>query len=454
MYFYVKNSLGIRTTGGGTTAQTGSFTSLGAGNVYATVAAAVADGAAGGDFVIVSDAHAENQASADITIAGPSSGEPLRVIVAQDSACETASIDTAATFHTSNSSYDIVMEGHVYIYGAWLKTEDDIEHPVAANIVYESCTLEATGSSDRIISMLADGAYACLYNCTFKVTNVTTDPLYVNNAGVVELFGCTLTDTVNNFVGGGGANGGVVMRATDCNLSGVTGYILSNMGGSSIGDDTINVSIIGCQLNGSLTGFVQETFACLSHVFTATQSSSTDAEAEYQFHVEKYGGYVDNETTIIRNETTAFASGEQVSIHCVTNSNAGQYFPFHFTLPAVGADLTSTSSDAIRIYLASTTALTDIDVWAQMVYPDGTNAKQFNMVSSENADPLELTGNPLTTDPGSTWKNGASDLSGYNEYYIELDTSTDPGADGIYEIKIFVGKPSITVYFDTTVEAV
>ena len=89
-----------------------------------------------------------------------------------------------------------------------------------------------------------------------------------------------------------------------------------------------------------------------------------------------------------------------------------------------------------------------------MSYPDGTNKQLHSYLTTENTQPFATTGTALTTDSGSTWKDGASDLVGYNEYYIDLDTSGDVGADGVPIITLNVGKASTTVYFDTTVDIV
>ena len=65
---------------------------------------------------------------------------------------------------------------------------------------------------------------------------------------------------------------------------------------------------------------------------------------------------------------------------------------------------------------------------------------------------MDTNGTALTTDTGSTWKDGASDLAGYNEYYIDMDTFTnDPGSDGYPIIRVYVAKASTTIYFDSEV---
>ena len=91
-----------------------------------------------------------------------------------------------------------------------------------------------------------------------------------------------------------------------------------------------------------------------------------------------------------------------------------------------------------------------------MRYPDGTNNHISNRVTTRNTDRLALAsaGTPLTTDSGSTWKDGGSDLVGYNEYYIDIDTSGDVGADAVVMPRIYVAIPDTVIYFDPILDSV
>jgi hypothetical protein len=122
-------------------------------------------------------------------------------------------------------------------------------------------------------------------------------------------------------------------------------------------------------------------------------------------------------------------------------------------MPARYCELSSTASDNIRIYFANITSnadLTDTNLWATVSYPDGTNQHTFNLATNRNTDFLAA-GTKHTTDSGSAWKDGGSDLTGYDEQYMDIDTSGDVGADGVPIITIYCGEPSITFYIDTTI---
>jgi hypothetical protein len=131
--------------------------------------------------------------------------------------------------------------------------------------------------------------------------------------------------------------------------------------------------------------------------------------------------------------------------------------PMVVDFPARYAALSSASTDTIRIYFAvvNTTTLDNTNVWAELIYPDGTNNQTYNYLSNRNTNIIDATPTDWTDDSaGSTWKDGASDLTGYNEYYMDLDTSGDAGADCVPIIRIYVAEPSATIYFDSTVDVV
>lgn len=452
-FFYVKNSLGTRTTGGGTTQQTGTFASLGAGNVYATVANAITDGAGAGDHIILSDAHSESSAS-NTTITGPSSGESLVIATVDDSNCDQSSIASSAQITTTGSGL-ISWVGRIRFYGVYMDAANQFQNNDADGSSFlTDCTLHIANVADYIDIRNA-GNIVFFVNTTFSSGDSGAHVLKALSGPLISIYGGSCSGTFDDFITGtasGFAGGGATFEVRGLDLNGVKGYLLADAGGN-FAEDEITVKLYGCRLDASLTGFVEETFVSQSHRFEAYNCASSSAEAEYQFHIEGFGGHVDNQddTGIHRDESTAFPSGAKVSAHCVTTSGATFINPFWFELPTRYAELSTT--DTIRIYLASTSSLTDRDVWVVMLYPDGTNSHLYNRISTMDSDVLG-SGTALTTDSGSTWKNGASDLTGYNEYYIDVDTSGDAGADSVPMIRIYVGLASAVIYFDTTLGAV
>ena len=107
--------------------------------------------------------------------------------------------------------------------------------------------------------------------------------------------------------------------------------------------------------------------------------------------------------------------------------------------------LSGASTDTLRFYITSNTALTDKDIYIEINYPDGTNKQTPNFLSSAPTTvggtlDLMATGTTLTTDGSSTWTGALSNL-----YQIDLDTSVDIGSDTYPIIKVYVTIPSVTI---------
>ena len=453
-YFYVDSTIGTRTTGGGTTKQTGSFDALGATSLYATRALAIADGAGAGDIIVPAVRHAESNNG--ITIDGPASGAYLQTIVAENANCDVSAIATAAS-ETSTGSGDISVSGRQYWYGLWGSVGDDVllSSP-GAQLILEECTLQVLASADKCLNIIADGVTIKLINPTFKGVSGSV-PMFLSSGVLVEIEGGVLESGPTYLTNLGFINGGAGLKAVGFDLSNITGTIFQGVGSNQTVDDRIDIVMTRCKTAASFSWF-NETLQNLNHRLVATNCANTSAAAEYQFYTESWGGYVDDQDDagIHREETTAFPSGTKTSLYIATDANASLAAPFWFKRPSIYAELSNASTDTLRFYFASTTALDNTDVWVEISYPDGTNNQVANLLSTRPANRLTdaSAGTALTTDSGSTWLDGVSALVGYNEYYIDVDTSVDVGADCVPDIKIFVAIPSTVIYLDPVPDVV
>lgn len=235
-------------------------------------------------------------------------------------------------------------------------------------------------------------------------------------------------------------------------------YILEGYGGNTA-DMQFDFEMEKCPVTAdSGFEFVDEDFVNEFYIFRARNCAATAAAAEHQVFQRTWGGDVvdQDDSGIHRSESEAFPSGTKASLKFTPQANCSPQRPIIFDLRA-NAALSNASTDTIRIYFAVNNAetLTDQDVWAELIYPDGTNKHIFTYLSNRNGDPLLTSGVEHTADTGSTWLDGVSALTGHNEYYMDLDTSGDAGADGVPVIRIHVGwVGSNPIYFDTTVGVV
>jgi hypothetical protein len=453
-WYYVKSG-GTATGDAGryTTQQTGSFAGLGASGYYDNIAAALSATTAPtiSDFIFVSDAHDHDYAVSQ-TINGGTASAPIPCCSVSDTAIDqysSGAIERGSDFTIT----DIDAHGISFI-----SDDDFFNLSDGGATAFNDATIKIDGNNGRFF-FNKDGAEVVFNGCDVEYGHVDC-VMTVQNCNSVTFIGGALAGVsgVNYFLRFGGINGGMKVHATGFDLTNVTGTLLGDVGNSGANDDLIDVRFDRCKLNASTPTFANETFSSPNHILKLTNCSGTSSAAEYQFFQRTWAGDVEDQddSGIHRDESTAFDGGEKVSFKCTTLSTASLSRPLVFDLPARFAELSAASTDTVRIYFAvvNTVTLTNTNCWAEVIYPDGTTKNLFNVVSNRNSDIL-ATGTTHTDDSSSsTWKNGASDLTGYNEYRMDIDTSGDPGADGVTVIRIYLAEPSVTVYFDTTVDLV
>lgn len=443
-YFYVKSTLGTRTTGGGLTKQTGSFTTLGAASVYANIANAITDGATSGDFICVSDAHAHTQATT-ITYTGPTGGDQLYIVTVDDANCDQTAATPASPQETCTASgNDIVFSGGFYVKNLYFDTEDNITWAGNNNSYLDGCRIYL----EDVMTQIVDGTAVTFIGCTIDWAD-TTSAIQPSSGAFWEFVGCTFTNigsgklTEAAFSNGGGA---IILR--DCDITSCTGNIFNNIGGSKADDDTVRIEASGCKINASAT-LVEEDFTKQGHRAIITNTASTSAAAEYQYYNQGMHGAAEDDTSIYRDNSTAFPSGQKISLKVVTSSVANAGAPFAFDVPTRYAELSNAASDNIKLYILSSATLYDSDIWAEVVYPDGTNAHEYNYLSTRHTEILDTNGTELSTNTES-WTGMGSPLE--NKYEINLDTSADAGSDCVPIIRLYVAKASTTLYVCPTLE--
>ena len=251
--------------------------------------------------------------------------------------------------------------------------------------------------------------------------------------------------TIPSLIRTGAGNGGGSARFVGVDLSVIATALYSIAPSSAI--DVFNVKFINCALNAGLTGYTDEILN--RSVTLELYGCGSGAAAEYQFYKNQGDSIAEDDTSFYRDASTAFPSGQKVSIKVTTNAYVQPGAAFCFDLPARWAELSSASTDTIRIYLLSSdSGLTDQDIHCILTYPDGTNIHVSNLIMTKPDGPF-VTGTALTAN-SDAWTGRTTET----RYQIDIDTSVDVGADCVPILRISVGKPSTTVYFDTTIDVV
>ena len=455
-YFYVDSTIGTRTVGGGTTKQTGTFDALGAANLYATRTLAIADGAGSGDVIVCAVRHAESTSSV-IKTQGPTSGDHLMTLVADNSNCDSYIKSTAANETGTSTSNDVQLPGKQTIQGLWVKSSDDIQlSDVGSQLIAEDSTFEVTGSDDKALFAQQDGCWVKLTNCTLKGITTST-PIQIHGGSRVEIIGGSVDSVTGQLTKAGFINGGGSLSAKGFDISVITGTIIKDVGSSEDIDDRIDVEFTNCPISASAP-WTNEDFKGFDQRLKAVRCSDTSAKSEYAYYEQARGGVAEDQDDagIHRSEVPAWPSGTKTSIHVLTNTDASVAAPFYFDIPSTYIALSVATTDVVRVYLACVTALDDSDVYVRALAPDFTNNEDLNRFTTKNSDPFTVAsaGTALTTDSGSTWKNGASDLTAYNEYYIDIDTSGNRVVDCVPDLRVYVAIPSTAIYFDLIPDAV
>ena len=260
--------------------------------------------------------------------------------------------------------------------------------------------------------------------------------------GAIETISAGITNmNIDGFTLGGGT---INIKGVD--LSGIVGTLIANVGSDVVNDDMISVRFDMCKL-ASGVAFTNETFKSYNQRVLATRCSFTSSDAEYQYHLHAFGGDIDDDSAIYRNEDDPFTeSNQKISYKIVTNSDASLTAPLWFDFPILRySELSDTAKDTLRFYITSNSALTDKDIYVEISYPDGTNKQTPTFLTSAPATvggslDVMATATTLTTDGSSSWTGALSNL-----YQIDVDTSGDAGSDCQPIVKVYVTIPSVTI---------
>lgn len=452
-YFYVDSVIGTRTTGGGTTKQTGSFSGLGASNVYASLAAVIADSAppTSGDFVLFADEHAETSAtSLSFTLAG--NGVMLMSV-------DTANCDTykkGATITTTGSSNITAVTGSnnqcLYMNGIILVC--------------------GTGSGATSISIQSNNLRgSVLKNLTLKIASTNLDSKFlIGGSGsgggsgashFIENLTAIFSGTSQELNFGLGdfylLGGGI-----DATSSAINGPVFARRDGYS----SVRLFVDGFDLSAAATGMVMSTIAASPFFFSIRNSKlpaswsgslktgtpvsgsrlelydCSDGTIIYRLWIEDYCGTITDDTTHYL--TGGFSDGTTpLALSFATNGNSliangGLVSGWRQVL------LTSAASHTVSCELLTDGQLTDQDVGMEVVYL-GDATYHNATLSGGIPDPLPSASN-LSAGAGTGSWNSTSGIT--TPTSSKLSTTFTTAESGYALVRIKVYKPNITLYAD------
>lgn len=397
-----------------------------------------------GDIIYVANDHQasyDNSASLVFNNLGTTGAEGLQII----------SVDVSDVTAYKPGAYDELNDGN------------DIIVPKHMGLV-AGVSLKA---NSEVITITTQYTHWTFQDMTITMRTAGDDGIYITESSVVNLTNVDIeaTDSGNNPLRSVGNsfiywNGGALtgtettgdMFALD--ISGevyINGVDLSNhsgtiLPGTSTGSAPGFLRLTNCTLNAGAVPY-----GSLGRVSTRFEMFNCDDTSGvfHRFEIADGAGSVRNNDAVYVTATETWYEGtDQSSMDVRTNALCSHIHPFIFELPAQYVNLAEGTTDVLTLEMTTNITLTDTDIAAFLVYPDGSVPLNPNWkVSTDPAvagdygvDPLGA-GTTLTT--GDL---GAGDWTGEPAttfYKLNLDTSTDVGVATACSIRIEVYKPSI-----------
>jgi hypothetical protein len=413
--------------------------------------AATLTGASAGDYVYISEDHAETTA-ASITLTSPGTGAAPVCIWCINHTSNTLATTGAVSTTGSSSSIVIGSGGVAYIYGITFNVSDgsnggNFTTTGAANWIFDTCKINLTTSSTSVLSLAVSTACPKItfintpikFGHTSQHINVEqVDLKWLNTANAVDSAGSAPTSLIL-FTSASAYPAKVLLDGLD--LSKVTGSLFTLTSNLALNECYVQ----NCKLG---TGVALSTGAIGSDVGPVVRmdNCTSTSGVNYQMEHDKYQGTIKTEATIIR---TGGATDGTTPLSWLLTSNTTPTFFKPLESPAIVFWSTATTKTP-TVYITSNTALTTADIWLEVEYLGTVNYPKsvFALGRAAVADtpPVIPTGTGLSADGTSTWGGTAQ------TYKYTLTTSALTTAmAGPVKVKVMLAHASITVYVDPKV---
>lgn len=444
-WYYVKSG-GTATGDGGrvTTQRTGAWSGT-ASEYYdeiqdANVATTVPND---GDFILCSHLHSKLDAATPtgINSGGAANGAGLQII-SVDNANQENYLPGAEERFNSTTARQIYQNG--LIAGVSMENLDTTASTIIAVTAvrlwrFIDCTLQAGAGQPPISCSTSDGTAVILTNVDLggeQLFNASGSRMIWRGGKWLDA-----TSVVFNAYNNGG--GGFFIQGVDLSLA---TSIFTGVA-SATSSDVAVIELVGCLLKSTVTLPADSDFTLPQHRFVMRACDDSTGGDLFRFHYQTgCGKAVNNESVFVTGEKPWGETSDKSSVEVTTTSVCSHVEPFVFDFPLAQQyiDLADSASNVLRLPITTTLTLTDTEIAAYLVYPDGTTSVQPNWVTSGKTvgagnygvDPLAA-GTTLTTS-STTWTAAKT-----NKYHLELDTSGDAGQLQAVGVRIEVYRASI-----------
>lgn len=405
---------------------------------------------AAGDNIYLSQVHSETTGSVvTLSFAGTASN-PVKVICVNDSAEPPTAVAATALMATTGAS-QITINGCVYAYGIEFRGGSsgngsiNLGGPAPSKQKFENCIFNSFGnnSSQRVLIGTGGATNPCdvtWENCYVKFSNAGN--------GVQGGFGKLV------WRGGGMLSGGTnptIMFYNGNNTNRIAFTWEINSIDLSAASSSLNLFqassngtqgyIVNSKLPASWTGSLFTGTRLPYDRIAMYNCDSTDTN--YRLWIEDYSGSIVSETTIIRTDGATDGT-TPISWKMTTSANANEYVAPLISDPiSVWNDTTgSAKTITVEIIHDSVTALNDDEVWLEVTYLGTSGYPLGSVITDHRADILATPA--AQTSSSETWTT--TGLTNPNKQ--KLSVSITPQEKGLITARVFLGKPSYTIYVD------
>lgn len=401
--------------------------------------------AAAGDVVKVEYRHSQTGLTASINWSNGTLAAPVSIVSVDKDNSDALRTGASVVFGTTSN---IGFSGIIYVYGLTLgQTAATLRNlpPAGGRQVFESCTFAPTGTTGVSFGDGSNARYVTrLVNCSVDVSggSAATAVLTPNlNASVLEWLGGTYTcrSSQTNLFGSVGTNPTIL-------VAGVTfsGTVTNLFAGAT--SQSGNIRVVNCVAPTYTNVFGTAPTSLMGRVSLENFVSGTLSAAGLPpTQIFDLQGTIKALTS--RYRTGGADDGSQsnpYSWEFATDSDAVDFFQ-----PLVSPPITrwvGTGSQTVTVYVASGTTLQDDEFWIEVLSPSEAGSPTATAAfRTTRAAPLATPAN-LTTDGTSTW-NG----SGVGTMQ-KVTVTIAPTIAGPVTVRVYMAKPSTTVYVDPVLD--
>ncbi len=304
----------------------------------------------------------------------------------------------------------------------------DLKAPNATPVVQLGPGFSSTGRGHKIR----------LTNSSIIISGSRTGISILLGEALIELSGTTISATgatkPASLFGAVSANDVAIVNMIGCDLSGYAGSAYFSVALNS----SARITLTGCRINATPTITTGSWPGGIGYIqLVNVDSGHTVNSNEYR---NSYGTLT--ETTSIYDAAGGSFNSAGISFQIVTTSACNESFPFILPMRSVWNTILTAQTATVEVNKDGATALTDREIWLELVYPSSASYPLGAFLTDRNASPfIGSAVDQATSTVGWTGTGGFA-----NEKKQSLDVAFTAADVGPLLATVVVAKASLTAY--------